>query len=183
PSADAGKVSAEIQALRLPHGNADLAGTLAAVEDMVRRSPGKFDSREVYFFTDLQRSTWTARQSGDPGALLQRIQSRARTIFVDVGHEGVNNVGVINLGLDVPFVTTGSVPLVTATLHNYGNEPRKQLRVDLLVGKARAASSDPPFAMRLAKQTTIDLPAGQDIPVRFPCDKFTSPGDYAVQVR
>src|SRR5439155_7979375 len=82
PSDDAGKVADEIHALRLPHGNADLAGTFAAVEDLVRRSPSKFEEREVYFFTDLQRSTWTARQSGNPAETLQKIQSRARTILV-----------------------------------------------------------------------------------------------------
>src|SRR5260370_19349654 len=64
PSEDARKVADEIQGLRLPHGNADLAGTLNAIDDMLRRSPGKFEEREVYFVTDLQRSTWTTRQSG-----------------------------------------------------------------------------------------------------------------------
>ena len=99
PSDDAGKVADEIHALRLPHGNADLAGTFAAVEDLVRRSPSKFEEREVYFFTDLQRSTWTARQSGNPAETLQKIQSRARMILVDVGQEGIHNVAVTNLAL------------------------------------------------------------------------------------
>ncbi len=55
PSDDAGKVARELQALRLPHGNADVPATLNAIDDMLRRSPGKFDAREVYFLTDLQR--------------------------------------------------------------------------------------------------------------------------------
>jgi hypothetical protein len=183
PSDDARKVADEIAAVRLPHGNADLAATLTTVEDMLRRSPGKFDDHEVYFLTDLQRSTWTTRQSGDPGELLKRIQSRSRTIFVDVGQEGVQNVAITNLSLNVPLVLTGSEPLVTATLHNYGTAPRTGLRVDLLVGKARAAAGDQPFGLRLIKQTIVDVPAGQEVAIPFPCDKFISAGDYAVQVR
>ncbi len=181
PSDDARKVAAEIQALHLPHGNADLAATLTAVEDMVRRSPSKFDNREVYFLTDLQRSTWAVRQSGDPGALLQRIQARARVIFVDVGLDGVHNAAVTNLSLGVPFVTTGTATPLTATVHNYGAEPRKQTRVELWVGKARAAAGDVPFGLRLVKQTTVDLLPGQNV-VNF-LYQFATPGDYAVQVR
>ena len=138
PSDDARKVAAEIGTLHLPHGNADLVGTLTAIDDMLRRSPRKFEGHEVYFLTDLQRSTWTARQNGDPATLLQRIQARARMIFVDVGHEGASNLAVTDLSLGVPFVTTGAVTTVTATIHNYGAEPRKQARVELSIGRARA---------------------------------------------
>jgi hypothetical protein len=77
PSEDARKVTAEVQALRLPHGNADLAATLNTVEDLVRQSPGKFQEREVYFLTDLQKATWLARHTG-LAPTLQKIQTRAR---------------------------------------------------------------------------------------------------------
>lgn len=181
PSEDTHKVAEEIRALRLPHGNADLLGTLNAVDDMLGRSPGKFEDHEVYFFTDLQRSTWTARQSSDPALLLQRIQARSRTIFVDVGREALSNAAVTNLGLGLPLVTTGAVTTVTATIHNYGFEPRKQARVEFLVGKARADASDPAFALRGVGQLLVDLQPGQNS-VTFPY-RFRTPGDYAVQVR
>src|SRR5947209_16112826 len=45
-SDDARKVVDELQALRLPHGNADLTATLNAVVDMLRASPGKFEEKE-----------------------------------------------------------------------------------------------------------------------------------------
>jgi hypothetical protein len=180
-SEDAGKVAAEIQALRLPHGNADVGATLSVIDDLLRRSPGKFEEREVYFLSDMQRSTWTARQSGDPVGVLPRIQGRARTIFVDVGQDGVDNVAVSNLTVALPFVTTGAITPVVATLHNYGGEPRKQVRIELHVGRARAAAGDPPFALHLAGHKSVDLLPGQNV-VSFP-HKFTTPGDYAVQVR
>src|SRR5262249_10183598 len=37
PSEDSQRVAAEVRKLRLPHGNADLAGALLAVEDVLRR--------------------------------------------------------------------------------------------------------------------------------------------------
>jgi len=181
PSEDARKVSDEIRMLRLPHANADLAGTLNAVEDMLRRSPGKFEQREVYFLTDLQRSTWIGRQSGDLGAWLPRIQARARAIFVDVGQEGASNAAVTHLSLGVPLVTTGAISTVVATIHNYGVEPRKQARAELLIGKARATAGDPAFVLHGAGQVLLDLPPGQTT-VTFPY-RFRTPGEYAVQVR
>ncbi|HEV3446884.1 MAG TPA: VWA domain-containing protein [Gemmataceae bacterium] len=181
PSDDARKAAEEVRALRLPHGNADLAATLSAVEDMVRHSPVKFEDREVYFFTDAQRSTWTARQSGNTAELLQKIQSRARTILVDVGVEGLSNVAVTNLILGVPYVTTGAATPITAALHNYGSEVRGQLRVDLYIGKARAGATDPPFGFQLVGQSNVDLQPGQSA-VNFNY-QFTTPGDYALQVR
>jgi hypothetical protein len=181
PSHDARKLTEEIQALRLPHGNADLAATLNAIEDMLRQSPGKFDEREVYFFTDLQRSTWTARQNVDPSATLQKIQGRARTVFVDVGHETATNTAITSLILNNPLATSGTLTPVTATLHNYGAEPRKQVRVELLVGKARATAHEPPLGLRVAEQRLIDLPPGQ-FPLTFE-HRFRTPGEYVVQVR
>jgi hypothetical protein len=181
PSEDIRKVAEEIRGLRLPHGNADLVGTLNVVDNMLRRSPGKFEDHEVYFLTDLQRSTWTARQSSDPALLLQRIQARARTIFLDVGRDALSNTAVTNLRLDVPLVTTGAVTAVTATIHHYGPERRQQARVELLVGRARAEAADPAFALRGVGQVLVDLQPGQNI-VTFPY-RFRTPGDYVVQVR
>jgi hypothetical protein len=181
PSEDGHKVVDEIRLARLPHGNADLVGTLDAVDDMLRRSPSKFEQHEVYFLTDLQRSTWTAGQTGDPASLLQRIQTRARVIFVDVGQDGASNAAVTNLSLGVPFVTTGAVTTVTATIHHYGPEPRKQTRAELFVGKARATAGDAPFTLHGAGQVLVDLNPGQNI-ITFPY-RFRTPGEYAVQVR
>jgi hypothetical protein len=181
PSDDARKVITEVQGLHLPHGNADLGATLQAVEDLLHRSPEKFQEREVYFITDLQRSTWTTRQAVDPMASLQKIQARASTILVDVGQDGANNLAVTNLSLGSALVTTGTVTPVTATIHNYGSDSVKQIRVALRVGKARQAAGDPEFDLRLTQHQFVDVAPAQSLPVTF-AHKFTSPGEYAVQV-
>jgi hypothetical protein len=189
PSEDPRKVVAEIKNLRLPHGNADLLATLNAVEDLLRQSPGKFQEREVYFLTDLQQSTWV----GGPGAstksgqqtgfatVLQKIQSRARTVFVDVGQETPNNLAVTNLVLGTAVATPATVTPIVATVHNYGPDTRDQVRVELVVGRARAAAADPPFELRVVHQAVVKLGRGQNT-VSFPY-KFPTPGDYVVQVR
>ncbi|HEV2950294.1 MAG TPA: VWA domain-containing protein [Gemmataceae bacterium] len=181
-SDDPRKVAEEIQSLRLPHGNADLTATLNTVADLLRTSPGKFEEKEVYFLTDLQRSTWTAHQAVDPGMALQKIQSRARTIFVNVGEGETNNLAVTSVLLDVPMVTTGGVTPIVATLHNYSTEARRQAKIDLLVGKARAVAADPPFRFRVEQEILTDVPPGQTATVSFSF-KFPSAGEYAVEVR
>jgi hypothetical protein len=176
------KVADEIRALRLPHGNTDRAATLTAVEDMLRRSPDKFTQREVYFFTDLQRTTWASRPAVDANAVLQKIQARARTVFVDVGQDGIGNLAVTHLTLGVPLAMTGTSTPVVATVHNYGSEPARQNRVELWVGKARSTAADPPMELRAQLQKTVDVLPGESVAVTFPY-AFGAPGEYALQVR
>ena len=79
PAEDAAKVATEIEALRCPHGNADLGGALQLVEELIRKAPGKYAQREVYVVSDLQRTTW---RPGSPGSgwteAWTRLQSQCR---------------------------------------------------------------------------------------------------------
>ncbi len=181
PSDDARRAADEIQALRLPHGNADLPATLTIVEDMLRSSPSKFEEREVYVLTDLQRSGWLTRASTAPAELLQKIALRARTIVLDVGQGPVNNSAVTALHLGVPLVTTGALTPISATIHHHGSGTRKGVRAEFLVGRARGVAGDPPFTFHSAGQVSQDLEPGENI-VNFTY-KFPAPGEYAVQVR
>ncbi|MBL8798077.1 MAG: VWA domain-containing protein [Planctomycetia bacterium] len=183
PSDDPQKVADEVRKLRLPHGNGDLAGALHAVEDMLRRSPGKYEAREVYFFTDLQKSTWTGRASAEASEVMQRLQGQARVVFVDVGHEAPGNRAITNLTLGAPLAATNTVTPIIATVQNYGAEEGKAVRVELRVGKARQNAADPPFDLRTVAQEMVRVPAGRTgLAVAF-SHKFSTPGDYAVQVR
>jgi hypothetical protein len=183
PSDDPRKVADEILALRLPHGNADLTATFNAVEDLLRQSPHKFEEKEVYFFTDLQRATWTARQAADPTAVLQKIRAQAHTVFVDVGQERVGNLAVTGLTLVDPFATTAGNTTFLATVHNYGREDRANVRLQFLVGRGRQTSADQPFDMHLVAEKFVSAPAGQPAePVHFEY-RFPAKGDYVVQVR
>src|SRR5439155_25750389 len=98
PSDDARKVTSELRALKMTHGNADLAGTLNTIASLLRESPGKFNAREVYFITDMQRAGWISPRPGDLTAALSTFkETKAKAIFVDVGQEGLSNLAVTGL--------------------------------------------------------------------------------------
>jgi hypothetical protein len=181
PSEDGARVNREIRELRLPHGNADVAATLHTVENLLRQSPEKFEEREVYFLTDLQHSTWALKQPATVAAVLQKIQASARTIFVDVGQDGLDNTAVTRLALGEPLATAGMLMPITVTVHNYGSQARDHVRVGLWVGKARAQAADPPLEMRVAQEIEATINRGANT-FSFPY-KFLSPGDYVLQVR
>jgi uncharacterized membrane protein/Mg-chelatase subunit ChlD len=180
-SDDARKTADEVESLRLPHGNADLSATLAVVDDLLRESPVKFDEREVYFLSDLQRSTWLPRSGGKISELLQQIQARARVIFVDVGPGTVSNSAVTSVRFGTPLVTSGALTPITALVHHYGSDSRQDVRAELLVGKARELATDSKFALRIVGQMKWDIEPGQNL-LNFSY-KFPAPGEYAVQVR
>jgi len=181
PSEDSAKVAKEIERLRLPHGNGDLVATLNTVENLLRASPEKFEEREVYFLTDVQKSTWVLRQPGTIASTLQKIQSKARTIFVDVGRDGITNLAVTSLTLAEPLATVGRDAAISTVIHNFGTETREGVRVELWVGKARAAKDEAPMELRVAHQDVKKVTPG---PNTFSFTyKFTAPGDYVLQVR
>src|SRR5262249_38248775 len=70
PAEDRTKVLAELDALRLPHGNSDLAATLETVADVVRRSPGRYVEKRVVFLSDMQAATWSLPQPAQVTATL-----------------------------------------------------------------------------------------------------------------
>jgi Aerotolerance regulator N-terminal/von Willebrand factor type A domain len=183
PSDDAQKVRQAIDELRLPHGNANVVDSLQEVERILSESPAdKFAVREVYFLTDLQRSTWVGAQPVK-AELLKRIQDRARLIFLDVGQDAVPNLAVTDVRLGAPLALTGVETPVLAMLHNYGGQEPRQVRVELLVGKARATLNDAPLELRVAQQEVVTVPPGRrGEPVRFR-HRFSTPGEYVLQVR
>ena len=102
-----------------------------------------------------------ARQEGQQGPRdnrpSRRSQKRARTIFVDVGRDDVNNLAVTDLSLGDPlrhhrrdWCRSRPRSRTSAT------EPRQQVRVELLVGRARTTAKDPPFALRVVDTQVID---------------------------
>jgi hypothetical protein len=142
--------------LYLPHGDANLGETLGAVENLLAESPSKFLDREVYFLTDLQRSTWIPRGpqgtdlSGNLAAQFKRIQEtyKARTVIVDVGQDIPGNLAVTGLQLTTRLVAPRAVTPVTVTLHNYGREESKKVAIELWAGKAAATGADMPCELR-----------------------------------
>jgi len=199
PSDNSNNVVHEIDELKLPHGNSDLPGGLVLLDKMVSQPLGKYHQREVYVLTDLQKTFFQGAVLKNPNLPApaessaksaeadpwQRVQSRAQVVFVDVAHEGADNLAVTQLSLADPLALVNSLNAVRATIHNYGAMERKQLRVDLLVGRAHAESEEEGFALRTMEQQLVDVPTapnGGSVDVTFPF-QFTAPGEFVIQVR
>src|SRR5439155_3515769 len=112
--------------------------TLNSLAGKLRESPDHYDAREVYFLTDLQQTTWipdvlpdakAADKDSNQAKVLTEIQKRAKTIFVDVGRDGVNNAAVTTLTLNDPLVTTNASITFTAQVKNFGTQPKEKLNV------------------------------------------------------
>src|SRR5262245_39233704 len=61
PSANLAAVADEVRSLELPHGGADLTGTLAKLDELLATST--LEQKELYFITDLQKASWAASGS------------------------------------------------------------------------------------------------------------------------
>jgi hypothetical protein len=191
-SYDAQKVAREIELVRQSHGNGSVPALLNMVAGKLAEAPGRFDGREVYFLTDLQQATWlpseaaglakTARTAKEKN-VLQEIQKHARTIFVDVGREGVSNVAVADLRLDDPLISTGQLVAIKAQVQAFSagtGQPEKVVRVELLTGLA--GSREGKFTLSVVDQKQIRIRPGSRQQVNF-SHRFSRPGTYAVQVR
>ena len=183
---DTGKLLKELRSLRAPHGNGSVPATLNALAAKLRESPDHFDAREVYFLTDLQQTTWIPDVTPDgrdadsgQGKILQEIQKRARTIFVDVGRDGVNNLAVTALTLNDPLVATNANLTFTSQVKNFGTQPKQNLSVRLSTARWPAGAKEPEW--RLAHTEARDVRPGEEVAVNF-THKFTAAGTYAVRV-
>lgn len=177
PADDAGKVVQEVEGLRCTHGAADLSGALQLAEELIRRSPGQFAQREIYVFSDMQRSTWPQATS-PAGAWTEgwaRLQAATQLFVVDVGRDGIDNLAITDLTLGDPLIVAGMRTVATATIRNASPRLRSGVAVELLIGRASA----PPLVVQ---QQAATIPAGGSAAISFPI-QFASPDDYLVQVR
>lgn len=179
PADDSRKVVNEIQPLRCTHGAADLTGALHLIEELIRKSPGTYAQREVYFFTDLQRSTW--QPPGTPaGAWTEswnRLQAQSQLFVLDVGRPDSENLAVTNLSIaDTPAIV-GTTSTLTATIHNFGSKARKQAKVELASCRGSSGENN----LQVVQQELVALPAGGSTPVSFPV-QFPSAGEFVFQV-
>ncbi len=183
PAEDSSRVASELEALRLPHGNSDLAGTIESVANLIKKSPGKFVDKEVYFLTDMQKASWVLPTPGDVTEALQSISQKARTVLLDVGNpEPPSNLAIVRLALhdDRLVALTGQEVTFDGVIRNYSEATPNGVRVTLRVGRAAEKPGDQPFVFREPNQETISLIHGNN-PVSLSY-RFDTPGDWVVQM-
>ena len=93
----------------------------------------------------------------------------------------MENVAVTALTLGDPLPLVHTDLAVQATIHNHGKHARKELPVELLVGKAGEK-----FALQPVSQQLVEVGPNTAKTVTFPLVKqnqFREPGQYVLQVR
>jgi hypothetical protein len=179
---DHSAVTTQIESLSQPQAGADLAATLALVnEALAEKAPYNTPARkEVYFLTDLQARTWgdlaKAAQSAaetkrsDSATAVASIAQRASLVVVDLGQEKASNLAVTNLSPSDSVVTSGRDIGFDATLHNFGQERQAQCRAELLIDDVAVG------------EQMVDVAAESDASVHF-VHRFPSVGPHMVIVR
>ncbi len=199
-SLDARRVKREIEAVKPGHGNASLPVAMNMIAAKLNEAGTRFPVQAVYFFTDMQRSTWASAattasevkadaEAKEKNPYLE-IQKKATTIFVDVGPVKDNeNCAVVGLEFDpevTKYVTTDiDVPLL-APVRNHGSEAKK-VRAEVYIAKAKEDAGDAAFQFRLYttdnKESEREIPGHETYTFRFNKIRFPSKGTYVVQVR
>lgn len=197
-SMDARKVRREVEAVRPGHGNASVPVAMNMIVAKLNEAGNRFPVQAVYFFTDMQRSTWAAAASelkadaeGKEKNPYLELQKRASTIFVDVGAHGDTNDNCAVVGLEFDpeaarYVTTDvDVPLL-APVANFGAE-KKKVRAEVFIARARSDANDPPMQFRAYQtekgESEHDVEAHSTHVFRFKKIRFSAAGTYVVQVR
>jgi hypothetical protein len=176
---DHATVVAMIEGLSQRHTSATLAeaSTLAQEAIMSNKSRHEFSLRhEVHFFTDLQRTTWQPESDAKSESERQRekpLTSLAKVAVlsvIDVGQSSADNLAVTRLSTLDAVATISREITIDAALHQFGDQPRSQCAVELLI-------DDVPVAEQI-----VDIPAGAETVARF-VHRFQSPGEHAIEVR
>jgi uncharacterized membrane protein len=188
-SQDRRKVLRELETARAGHGNASVLSALNMISAKLSETAQRFPTQAVYFFTDLQKSTWqfnvpaSTDVDSDKRDPVADIKKRAAVAFVDVGKEDAGNLAVTDVSFAEPFVTSKREVDINASVTNFGAEPRRDVHMELHVGRAREQASDAPMTMRLVDEKVVSLvkPNAQErIGFKY---RFPTQGTYVVQVK
>lgn len=180
------KVIQELRAMEVEHGSTDLAGGLALAADALNLSGKNYPRREVLIFTDMQRSAFAGllpASEGQTPEVWRKLLGRSDVAFVDVAGQSNDNLAVTSLRLSdtLPIVDTPTA--VTATVHNFGESDKSNVRIELALSRPSSTAANP----LPVEQRVIDrIPSGQQVTITLPLDgaaRFREPGLHYVQLR
>lgn len=168
----------EIEGLELQHTSADLPATLEKIEELLaqaRREHPRLVREEVYFLTDLQRSTWLPDLgTGDAATAFRsragRIDASASLVVIDLGQPASANLALSDLRLSEPLATVGRDVTVEAEIANHASQAAGPKLVELLIDG------------RSAGEAHVDLSTGEKSVAAFNY-RFDAGGEHALEVR
>ncbi len=169
----------EIESLALPHGGGNLPQTLVKVDEILstaRREHPRLTREEVYFLTDLGRTTWQPDFAGAAAAAEFRARSQrlsketAAFVVIDLGQVNSDNLAVTDLRATESFATVAREMTFEADIRSFAHQPQAHQLVELLVDGRRA------------EERYVDLDPHGRASVAFSY-RFDTPGEHVVQVR
>lgn len=170
----------EIHNLKMPHGGGDLPATLTKVEEVIRNAESSGLVRnEVYFLTDLGRTSWApdvAQSGGGSEAAseyqqrIERLGQMATLVVMDLGQASSENLAITSIRTTEPFATIARDVTIEAQVKNFGMQPRNHFPVEFFVDGRRVS------------ETFVDVGAGEQSPVSLSY-RFETAGDHLVEAR
>ncbi len=167
----------EIDNLELPHTTADLVAAVPAIRQLIANVAGenpRLDRHEVYFLSDLQRTTWAPQLSEAARAqFLEQTEelSQAASLFViDLGQPSAANLAITDLRAADSLVTVGRDVPLEVRLQHFGAVADNRQLVELFVDGRRIAQTQ--------AELSPDGTGKADFSYRF-----DTVGDHAVEAR
>jgi hypothetical protein len=177
PAFEPKAIREEIDNLSLLHTAADLPATMTKVKELVqeiRKETPWLQRHEVYFLTDLQRTTWAPNSNEAAMTEFRRqteeLSQRAAMVVLDLGQPDVDNLAVTSLSAPDTVATVGGSVTVQAVLKDFGQRSHTKDAMEWFVDNRRVAAKE------------VDVPAGGETSATFTC-RFETPGDHTVEVR
>jgi hypothetical protein len=179
PAFDQRKFSDLIEGLRLPHGGGDLPATLVQVEQLIdktRKEHPRLTDTEVFFLSDLGRTSWDPELRGEAVATefhqrSVRLGQTASIYVSDLGQTNAENMAVTELAAAEPLAILSRGVKFTGQVRNFGRQQQDRQLVELWVDGRRVGEKN------------ISLKPGETVAVEFEPYRFEAIGDHAVELR
>ena len=165
----------ELRELRLPQGGGDLAEALDRVDDVIARAKREYPrlaSTEVYFLTDLGRTTWSPAAANAGGTFRDRLLRLGHSCALapaDLGQDNIENLAITSFRVNQSVLTTRSPVEFQADVRNFGAKAH-QVRAELWVDGRRM------------QQQPLEIAPGTNQTLVF-SQRLETTGDHALEAR
>ncbi len=171
PTFEHAAVAAEIAKMEAAPVGAKLLPALSHIERILdETNDGQASPAQVYFFSDLQRSTWQEATSEECRVKLEQLAARSNLTIVDVGDRTGENLAVTALQQLEALPAIGSPFEFLATIRNFGEKPQLALPVELVVDG------------QIVDRRSVDVPPQAGTTAAFG-HRFGVDGQHRVEVR
>jgi hypothetical protein len=171
PAVRVAPVLDELQQQAPTEGRAAITAGLETVRGLLDATPASY-RKEVYLFTDAQRTNWRPGAEAERDAIhaaLKSLGEKARLVWWEAG-TSTGNTAVTDLRVVEPYLFVGDTVQATATLKRFGAEAAAERKLDWYVNG------------RLTASQTVEVPAGTDVTQTFR-HTVTQPGDVRIEAR